>query len=213
MAEVGQLEPEIAQANRPFLTLTRVKVLPPTAENRNINEEKMVPHMNNAFKNAASAYRNVGVESKLAAGSGAELVSLLFDGMLERLKLAKHAMVAGDVGNKVVQMGKAIQILTEGLRTGLDLKAGGELAHNLDGLYHYCALRLTQANVRNDVAALDEVVDLLEPLAQAWREQSVGGGNAPSTGVKLSASGGGAVHGSQTYARRGGVQSLSLAGV
>ena len=31
-------------------------------------------------------------------------------------------------------------------------------------------MRLTQANIRNDEAILDECVNLVEPLRAAWRE-------------------------------------------
>ena len=45
---------------------------------------------------------------------------------------------------------------------------GGELAVQLKALYGYVTLRLTQANLNNDVAALDECVRLIEPVRQAW---------------------------------------------
>jgi flagellar protein FliS len=70
-------------------------------------------------------------------------------------------------------LGKALQILSEGLRTHLDLKSGGELAKNLDVLYHYCSLRLTEANLKSDIAMLVEVHDLIDSVAQAWKQNWV----------------------------------------
>jgi flagellar protein FliS len=61
-----------------------------------------------------------------------------------------------------------VRIVEDGLRGGLDLQAGGTLARDLDDLYAYLALRLTQANLRNDEAALDECLRLMQPLQQAW---------------------------------------------
>ncbi len=133
----------------------------------------MVNNMTSTFSKAASAYRNVGLESRVSSSSGHELVTLLFEGFLERLQLAKLAIEVGDVSAKVRHFGKAIEILSEGLRTHLDLKAGGELAQNLDALYHYCSMRLLEANIKNDVAMLLEVHGLIEPVAEAWKQNWV----------------------------------------
>ena len=74
-----------------------------------------------------------------------------------------------DVSAKGAALGKAVRILDEGLKAGLNLRDGGDLAANLHQLYTYSAMRLTQANLHNDVKALEEVVKLIEPLAQSWK--------------------------------------------
>ena len=48
------------------------------------------------------------------------------------------------------------------------MKDGGKLAADLSDLYRYLCMRLTQANLRNDEAALDECAALLTPLRDAW---------------------------------------------
>lgn len=125
--------------------------------------------MNLAKSRMASMYARVDVDSKALADGPQEIVALLYEGFLERLTLARSAMVSRDMPNKVRHLGKAIQILTEGLRTHLDLKKGGELAANLEQLYSYCTTRLLEANLRNDLEAIDEVYGLVAPVAQAWR--------------------------------------------
>ena len=47
---------------------------------------------------------------------------------------------------------------------------GGELAENLGALYDYCMRRLILANARNDDAIMQEVMRLIEPVAQGWNE-------------------------------------------
>ena len=59
-------------------------------------------------------------------------------------------------------------IIDEGLKASLDKSAGGELAQNLSSLYDYMSQRLLIANLKNDVAALDEVSNLLTELKGAW---------------------------------------------
>jgi flagellar protein FliS len=121
----------------------------------------------------------------------------LFEGFLERVKLAKLAMEVGDVNARVRHLGNALQILSEGLRTHLDLKAGGELAKNLDSLYHYCSLRLAEANLKADITMLVEVYDLIDLVAQAWKQNWVDANNNHTVAASTGASGSG------TFANQG----------
>jgi flagellar protein FliS len=78
-------------------------------------------------------------------------------------------MRRGDVPAKGTHFGRALAILGE-LRGTLDHDAGGALAGRLDSLYDYIARRLLQAQLNNDERALDEVVNLLTPVRDAWRQ-------------------------------------------
>lgn len=144
-------------------------------------------------KQFAAAYASMGYESR--ATDKGEIVNMLYEGLLERLQLTKAAMEKRDILNKVRHMNVALQILNEGLRTHLDMKSGGELAENLDQLYAYCGVRLLQANVKGDVSALDEVMQLIHTVADAWKQtnQSVNNSSSPSmaSGVSLTLSGAG----------------------
>ncbi|MDE2615035.1 MAG: flagellar export chaperone FliS, partial [Burkholderiales bacterium] len=96
------------------------------------------------------------------------LVAMLFDGFMEALAVARGAMRERRPEAKGTAIARAVRIVEEGLRGGLDLRAGGSLARDLDDLYGYLTLRLTQANLRNDEACLDECQRLVLPLQQAW---------------------------------------------
>lgn len=117
---------------------------------------------------AASAYRQVGIQSGVDGASPHLLIKMLFDGLVQSLNAARGAMARGDVAEKGRQLGKAVRILEEGLKGGLDPARGGELAANLGALYDYCVTRLTQANLRSDVAAVEEVLKLVTPVAESW---------------------------------------------
>jgi flagellar protein FliS len=77
-------------------------------------------------------------------------------------------MAAGRIAEKGKALGKAVRIVEEGLKASLDQRAGGALCVQLAQLYDYASLRLLQANLRNDRAALDEVDRLLGELRAAW---------------------------------------------
>ena len=65
---------------------------------------------------------------------------------------------------------KAINIIDNGLKAGLNLEKGGELAENLAALYDYMVKRLLHANLHNDEATIQHVTDLLDNIADAWRQ-------------------------------------------
>ena len=54
------------------------------------------------------------------------------------------------------------------------MSAGGDLAERLAALYEYMNQRLLFANLKNNVAALDEVGELLASLREAWAEIAPG---------------------------------------
>jgi len=118
---------------------------------------------------AGQFYRQVAVDSQVGTRSDAHhLVSLLFDGLFEAIAQARGALRAGDVPAKCKALTRAAAIVEEGLRAALDLRAGGQLARDLQELYGYVTMRLTQANLSCDEAPLDECVRLMRPLADAW---------------------------------------------
>jgi flagellar secretion chaperone FliS len=116
----------------------------------------------------AGAYRRVGVETGVDAATPHQLVAMLFDGCTDAIAEARTAMQRGEVEAKCKAVTRAVRIVDEGLKAALDVKAGGKLAEDLLALYGYLALRLTQANLHNDAAALDECQALLEPVRGAW---------------------------------------------
>ena len=118
---------------------------------------------------SASVYKRVAVETGVQAADSHRLVGMLFDGLLQAVAAARGAMERGDLVVKGEQIGKAVRIVEEGLKAGLD-PAGGEMAQNLRALYAYSVRRLTEANLRNDPSALAEVATLIEPVAQAWQD-------------------------------------------
>ena len=116
----------------------------------------------------AGTYHQVGVQTQVASATPHGLVMLLFDGFMAAVQRAKGALRSQDVRAKGLAIGQAVRIVDEGLKAALDHQGGGKLAADLSDLYSYVCMRLTQANLRNDEAALDECVALVSPLRDAW---------------------------------------------
>jgi flagellar protein FliS len=132
--------------------------------------------MNLNANRATQAYAKVEVESGVHAADPHKLIAMLYQGALLAIANAKNGMLRKDIPAKGAAISNAILIIEEGLRASLDKNVGGELAQNLDALYGYMSTRLLQANLNNDVAALDEVARLLGEIKGAWdsiRQQSI----------------------------------------
>lgn len=119
---------------------------------------------------SANAYRNVGVETAVSGADPHQLVGLLYQALMQSLGAAKLSLMSGDIPGKGKAIVRAVRLIEEGLKAGLNDDKGGELAVNLRGLYDYCILVLTEANLKNDVKKVDEVIGLVQPVAQAWSE-------------------------------------------
>ena len=116
------------------------------------------------------AYAQIGVESAVMSASQQQLVTMLFDGVLSAVVRARLFMQDNNQQGKGVSLSKAINIIENGLRVSLDEESKDELTQNLIALYSYMVRRLLQANLRNDVSAVEEVEALMRNIADAWKE-------------------------------------------
>lgn len=132
----------------------------------------------------ATLYAKVGLETDVQAASPHRLVAMLFDGVFDAMSQACVAIQAQNTELKNRSLTRAVRILDEGLRAGLDLSAG-QLASDLRELYGYVCMRLTQANLRTDLAAVQECQRLLTPVREAWT--AIGATAAQAEGVARAA--------------------------
>lgn len=117
--------------------------------------------------NAMHQYQSVSAQTSVVDVDKHKLIELLFDGALERINMAKARIQAKDYEGKNRLINKSIEIVA-GLRSFLDIEKGQELAQNLSDLYQYCERRLLQANMKNDIEALDEVVGHIRKIREGW---------------------------------------------
>ena len=118
-------------------------------------------------RSALKQYQQVNTHAQVSEASPHRLIQMLLAGALDRIAQAQGAMARGQVDLKGMLIGKAIDIVG-GLREGLNLESGGELAANYDRLYDYMTRRLIEANRRNDAKILDEIAGLLREIKTGW---------------------------------------------
>ncbi|MGQ9659597.1 MAG: flagellar export chaperone FliS [Thermochromatium sp.] len=120
-----------------------------------------------AMRRELNQYRQAGPIAEIAVADPHRLTQMLFEGALERIAVARGAMMQGNASLKGLKIGQAMDIISE-LRSALDLERGGELAANLDALYDYMIRRLFTANARNAPEMLEEVSLLLREIKAGW---------------------------------------------
>ena len=114
--------------------------------------------------NAYSAYNasNISVESPQ------KLVLMLYEGVLRFIARAKKAMSENNIQDKVMYINKTSAIFME-LSNSLDMSQG-DVSYYLKGLNGREIGRLIEANIKNDPAMLDEVVNVTRELISAWND-------------------------------------------
>ncbi|MDX7990824.1 flagellar export chaperone FliS [Xenorhabdus littoralis] len=121
-------------------------------------------------RSASQLYAQVDLESEIMNASPYQLIQILFNGALSALRRAIILMQQGNIPEKGLAISKAINIIDNGLKEGLDFEKGGEIAQNLFALYEYMSRRLLHANLRNDEKAITEVINLLTEISDSWRQ-------------------------------------------
>ena len=115
------------------------------------------------------SYADIGLETQVLGASPERLITLLYLGARAAIGQARIHLQEGRVAERGAAISKAIKIVDEGLKTGLNMEAGGEIAANLARLYDYIVRTLLTANLKADPEQLDIADRLLADLAEAWQ--------------------------------------------
>ncbi|WMD22593.1 flagellar export chaperone FliS [Achromobacter seleniivolatilans] len=115
------------------------------------------------------SYADIGLETQVLGASPERLITLLYMGARAAIGQARLHMKEGRIAERGAAISKAIKIVDEGLKTGLNMEAGGDIAVNLALLYDYIIRTLLTANLKTDVEQLDIADRLLTDLAEAWQ--------------------------------------------
>ncbi|CAB3745302.1 flagellar export chaperone FliS [Achromobacter ruhlandii] len=115
------------------------------------------------------SYADIGLETQVLGASPERLITLLYLGARAAIGQARIHLQEGRVAERGAAISKAIKIVDEGLKTGLNMEAGGDIAANLARLYDYIVRTLLTANLKADPEQLDIADRLLADLAEAWQ--------------------------------------------
>ncbi len=115
--------------------------------------------------NAAQKYQ----DNHIMSATPAETALLLFDGALRFLRSAIQELEKDNIPEKAKLIEKVVNIL-DYLHSCLDKEKGGEIAVNLERLYSFMMIELTDANLKNNRKKMEIVIELIQPIRDAWAE-------------------------------------------
>jgi flagellar secretion chaperone FliS len=124
-----------------------------------MSERKLNMAMNNPYQ----SYQQNSVNT----ASPGELTLMLYNGCLKFIMLGKKAIEAGNTEVKNTNIIKAQTIIRELMVT---LNMDADVSKDMMSLYDFMNRRLIEANMKNDVSALEEVEGLVTEFRNTWKE-------------------------------------------
>ncbi|MBQ1940577.1 MAG: flagellar export chaperone FliS [Anaerovibrio sp.] len=115
------------------------------------------------INNAAEAYKR----QQVMTATPEALTLMLYNGALRFMKEGMDAMEKKDYEQCNTSLQKAQKIIMEFQAT---LKMEYEISHQLMPLYDYVYNSLVEANMKSNPAKVQESIDLIKELRDAWAE-------------------------------------------
>jgi flagellar secretion chaperone FliS len=116
-----------------------------------------------AVNNPYQAYQN----NTVTTASPGELTLMLYNGCLKFIQLAKKGIQDKNVELKNTNIQKAQNIVSELMVT---LNMDMEVSKNMMSLYDFINRSLIEANIKNDVKALEEAEGLIVEFRDTWKQ-------------------------------------------
>ena len=116
-----------------------------------------------AQTNAYNAYK----QNSVTTASPGELTLMLYNGCIKFIGLAKKAIENKKIEQRNYNIQRAQAIISELMAT---LNMDIEISKQMLPLYEYMNRRLTDANIKNDTAILEEVEGLVIEFRDTWKE-------------------------------------------
>ncbi|MBS4174146.1 flagellar export chaperone FliS [Bacillus sp. FJAT-49736] len=116
-----------------------------------------------AVNNPYQAYQN----NSVTTAAPGELTLMLYNGCIKFINLGKTAIEKKNIQEKNTNIQKAQNIIHELMVT---LKMDYEVSKKMMSLYDYINRRLIEANLKNNIAILDEVEELVIEFRDTWKE-------------------------------------------
>jgi len=113
------------------------------------------------------AYAATQRETSVSSARPIDLVVMVYARLIDHLRSAQLQMAEGV--DSAESLTKAVDLITKGLNSCLDMEQGGEIAQNLAGIYDWANREIMRARLRRDPQMLQGVINALQPLSEAWR--------------------------------------------
>lgn len=120
-------------------------------------------------KTGNSAYSTVSLDSQVTGATPHQLIAMLFDGAINAMRRAEIYFESGNVARRGEMISRAINIIDNGLRAGLNHEVGGEIPKDLERLYEYVSRSLLEANLNKSGERLPDLISLMVEMSDTWK--------------------------------------------
>ncbi|EOZ4637362.1 flagellar export chaperone FliS [Enterobacter cloacae] len=120
-------------------------------------------------KTGNSAYSDISLESQITGATPHQLIVLLYDGAINAMKRAEIYFQSGNIARRGEMLSRAINIIDNGLRAGLNHEKGGQIATELESLYEYISRTLLEANLNKSGEKLPHLIALMTEMSETWQ--------------------------------------------
>lgn len=107
--------------------------------------------------------------SEVSRARPTRVVVMLYDEAIASLNAAISAMEQNDIEERCNRINVVTEIVGT-LHMSLDMENGGEIAEQLAQLYRLLLARLIRVNISSDVEGTSKIIEMLQPLRDAWEE-------------------------------------------
>lgn len=119
--------------------------------------------------NGYNAYTAVSLDSQIAGATPHQLIILLYDGAINAMRRAEIYFQSGNIARRGEMISRAINIIDNGLRAGLNHEKGGQIAAELESLYEYISRTLLEANLNKSGENLPHLISLMTEMQETWQ--------------------------------------------
>jgi flagellar secretion chaperone FliS len=107
--------------------------------------------------------------SEVTRARPTRIVVILYNEAIESLTAAIEAMKQNDIEERCNRLNLVTEIIGT-LHMSLDMDNGGEISDQLGRLYRFMLAQLIGINIHSDAEKAEKMIDLLQPLRDAWEE-------------------------------------------
>ena len=115
---------------------------------------------------AAKMYAENNTHTSVVSADSGQIIVLVYERIFDHLKVGKLALENGQYA--IESFTKAHDLIQQGLLACLDYEAGVEVAQNLGAIYEWSLREIIAARTDRSAQRIQEVMDVLEPLYEAW---------------------------------------------
>lgn len=115
---------------------------------------------------AAKTYAENNTHTSVTSADSGQIIVLVYERIFDHLKVGKQGLESGQYA--IESFTKAHDLIQQGLLACLDYEAGVEVAQNLGAIYEWSLREIIAARSDRSAQRIQGVIEVLQPLYEAW---------------------------------------------